>query len=104
MVYKLKVWRLPASTPQGRGKAMINLLPLEQGETINTIMPLPEDEARWAQQHVMFATRSGSVRRNELSDFIQINRNGMIEMKFEGDDEGRSEEHTSEIQSLMRNS
>lgn len=90
MVYKLKVWRLPASTPQGRGKAMINLLPLEQGETITTIMPLPEDEASWAKQHVMFATRSGSVRRNELSDFIQINRNGKIAMKFEGADEGDS--------------
>ncbi len=88
MVYKLKVWRLPASTPQARGKAMINILPLKQGETITTIMPLPEDEASWAQMHVMFATRNGSVRRNELSDFVQINRNGKIAMKFEGEDEG----------------
>jgi DNA gyrase subunit A len=88
MVYKLKVWRLPASTPQARGKAMINILPLEQGETITTIMPLPEDEASWAKHHVMFATRHGNVRRNELSDFIQINRNGKIAMKFEGEDEG----------------
>jgi DNA gyrase subunit A len=90
MVYKLKVWRLPASTPQARGKAMINLLPLRQGETITTIMPLPEDEAIWANHHVMFATRNGSVRRNELSDFVQINRNGKIAMKFEGEDEGDS--------------
>ncbi|MGB3810303.1 MAG: DNA gyrase subunit A [Parvibaculum sp.] len=88
MVYKLKVWRLPASTPQARGKAMINLLPLEQGETITTIMPLPEDETIWANHHVVFATRKGRVRRNELSDFVQINRNGKIAMKFEGDDEG----------------
>ncbi|MCE9649298.1 MAG: DNA gyrase subunit A [Parvibaculum sp.] len=90
MVYKLKVWRLPASTPQARGKAMINLLPLRQGETITTIMPLPEDETIWANHHVMFATRNGSVRRNELSDFVQINRNGKIAMKFEGEDEGDS--------------
>jgi len=83
MVYKLKVWRLPLSTPQARGKAMINLLPLDQGETITTIMPLPEDEASWAKLHVMFATKSGGVRRNELSDFVQINRNGKIAMKLE---------------------
>jgi DNA gyrase subunit A len=83
MVYKLKVWRLPASTPQARGKAMINLLPLEQGETITTIMPMPEDEASWAKLHIIFATRSGGVRRNELSDFVQINRNGKIAMKLE---------------------
>ncbi|MEN6543101.1 DNA gyrase subunit A [Parvibaculum sp.] len=88
MVYKLKVWRLPQATPQSRGKAMINILPLKQGETITTIMPLPEDEKSWAKLHVMFATLKGSVRRNELSDFVQINRNGKIAMKFEGDDEG----------------
>nr|WP_246176861.1 DNA gyrase subunit A [Parvibaculum sedimenti] len=90
MVYKLKVWRLPQATPQSRGKAMINILPLKQGETITTIMPLPEDEESWAKLHVMFATRKGSVRRNELSDFVQINRNGKIAMKFEGEDEGDS--------------
>ena len=88
MVYKLKVWRLPQSTPQARGKAMINLLPLEQGETITTIMPLPEDEGKWDELFVMFATRSGGIRRNKLSDFIQINRSGKIAMKL--DDEGDS--------------
>ena len=88
MVYKLKVWRLPQSTPQARGKAMINILPLQQGEYITTVMPLPEDEESWDNLHVMFATRSGNVRRNKLSDFVQINRNGKIAMKFEGDDEG----------------
>ncbi len=88
MVYKLKVWRLPLSTPQSRGKAMINLLPLKQGETITTVMPLPEDEESWAKLHVMFATRNGHVRRNELSDFVQINRNGKIAMKFEGANAG----------------
>lgn len=86
MVYKLKVWRLPQSTPQARGKAMINILPLKQGETITTVMPMPEDEASWESLHVMFATRNGGVRRNKLSDFVQINRNGKIAMKFEGED------------------
>ena len=86
MVYKLKVWRLPQSTPQARGKAMINILPLQQGEFITTVMPLPEDEESWDSLHVTFATRRGHVRRNKLSDFVQINRNGKIAMKFEGDD------------------
>lgn len=93
MVYKLKVWRLPAATPQGKGKAMINLLPLKQGETITTVMPLPEDEDSWAHLHVMFATRSGSVRRNDLSDFVQINRNGKIAMKLEDDGDGIVDVH-----------
>jgi DNA gyrase subunit A len=85
-VYKLKVWRLPVGTPASRGKAFINLLPIEVGESITSILPLPEDEATWDQYDVMFATRSGNVRRNKLSDFVQINRNGKIAMKLdEGD-------------------
>ena len=69
-----------------RGKALVNLLPLEQGERITTIMPLPEDEASWDELDVMFATALGSVRRNKLSDFVQVNRNGKIAMKLdEGD-------------------
>ena len=86
LVYKMKVWRLPQAAPQARGKALINLLPLQQGETITTIMPLPEDETTWADFDVMFATTRGTVRRNKLSDFVQINRNGKIAMKLdEGD-------------------
>ncbi|MBI1239461.1 MAG: DNA gyrase subunit A [Alphaproteobacteria bacterium] len=86
MAYKLKVWRLPQSTPQGRGKAMVNLLPLSPGETITTVMPLPDDEASWGALNVMFATRSGNVRRNELSDFVNVNASGKIAMKLdEGD-------------------
>ncbi|WP_434058510.1 DNA gyrase subunit A [Coralliovum pocilloporae] len=86
IVYKMKVWRLPLAAPQSRGKALINILPLEAGETINTIMPLPEDENSWGELDVMFATQSGSVRRNKLSDFVQVNRNGKIAMKLdEGD-------------------
>jgi DNA gyrase subunit A len=83
IVYKEKVWRLPVGTPQSRGKALINMLPLQQGERITTIMPLPEDEASWAELDVMFATTRGTVRRNKLSDFVQVNRNGKIAMKLE---------------------
>ena len=81
MVYKLKVWTLPQGAPQSRGKAMVNLLPLEPGETINTIMAMPEDEDTWSSLHVMFATTFGNVRRNELSDFVRIASNGKIAMK-----------------------
>ena len=86
IVYKLKVWRLPQAAPQARGKALINILPLQQGEHITTIMPLPEDEDSWDELDVMFATRAGTVRRNKLSDFIQVNRNGKIAMKLDGED------------------
>ncbi len=83
IVYKEKVYRLPIGTPQSRGKALINMLPLEAGERITTIMPLPEDEATWENLDVMFATTRGTVRRNKLSDFVQVNRNGKIAMKLE---------------------
>jgi DNA gyrase subunit A len=85
IVYKEKVWRLPIGTPTSRGKALINMLPLERGERITTIMPLPEDEDSWANLDVMFSTTRGTVRRNKLSDFIQVNRNGKIAMKLEED-------------------
>ncbi|NDH61981.1 MAG: DNA gyrase subunit A [Alphaproteobacteria bacterium] len=88
IVYKLKVWRLPVGTPQARGKAFVNLLPLDEGETISAVMPMPEDEASWATLHVMFATARGGVRRNELSDFVSVNQSGKIAMKFEGEDAG----------------
>ena len=83
MVYKLKVYKLPVGTPQSRGKAMVNLLPLKGRETISTVMPMPEDESTWAQLNVMFATSGGDVRRNDLSDFVSINRTGKIAMKLE---------------------
>jgi DNA gyrase subunit A len=86
MVYRMKVWRLPLGTPQSRGKAMINILPLDQKERITTILPLPEMEEGAAKPFLMFATQSGTVRRNELDDFEQINRAGKIAMKLdEGD-------------------
>jgi DNA gyrase subunit A len=86
MVYRLKVWRLPVGNPQSRGKALINLLPLEQDERITTILPMPETAAEAEGQYLMFATRSGTVRRNEISDFEQINRAGKIAMKLDPGD------------------
>jgi DNA gyrase subunit A len=86
-VYKEKVWRLPMAAPNARGKALINILPMEQGERITTIMPLPEDESSWSELDVMFATTGGNVRRNKLSDFVDVRRSGIIAMKL---DEGES--------------
>ena len=86
MAYKMKVWRLPVAVPQARGKALINLLPLDKDESITTILPLPEDEMSWAKLDVMFATNGGTVRRNKLSDFVEVRQNGKIAMKLdEGD-------------------
>jgi DNA gyrase subunit A len=86
MCYRMKVWRLPASTPQAVGKALVNLLPLAQGEVITSILPLPEDAETWGTLQLAFATRSGRVRRNALSDFENINRNGKIAMKLDDGD------------------
>jgi len=86
MAYKLKVWRLPEARIQGRGKAMVNLLPLQDGERITTVLPLPEDEAEWEKLNVVFATKSGDVRRNELSDFLNVRANGKIAMKLDAGD------------------
>jgi DNA gyrase subunit A len=82
-VYKEKVWRLPQAAPQARGKALINILPLEQGELVTTVMPLPEDESTWRDLDVMFATTRGTVRRNKLSDFVDVRRSGIIAMKLD---------------------
>jgi len=85
IAYKMKVWRLPLAAPQARGKFLNNLLPLQDGERITSILLLPEDEASWETLDVMFATTRGTVRRNKLSDFVQVNRNGKIAMKFDED-------------------
>ena len=86
MAYKMKVYRLPLSTPQAIGKALVNLLPLSAGERVTSILPLPEDEASWDKLDVMFSTESGGVRRNRLSDFVEVRQNGKIAMKLdEGD-------------------
>ncbi len=86
-VYRMKVWRLPEGGPATRGRPMVNLLPLGPGETISTVLPLPEDEAEWGKLHVMFATAKGSVRRNSMDAFTNVPSNGKIAMKFEGGDE-----------------
>jgi DNA gyrase subunit A len=83
IVHRLKVYRLPLSSPTARGKAFVNLLPLTDGETISAILPLPEDETSWDQFFVMFSTSHGTVRRNRLSDFANIRSNGLIAMKLE---------------------
>jgi DNA gyrase subunit A len=85
-VYRLKVWRLPEGGPATRGRPMINLLPLADGETISTVLPLPEDEDEWGALHVMFATAKGSVRRNSMDAFTNVPTAGKIAMKFEGED------------------
>jgi DNA gyrase subunit A len=87
-VYRQKVWRLPEGGPATRGRPMVNLLPLAQGETIQTVLPLPEDEDTWADLHVMFATANGTVRRNSMDAFTNIPSNGKIAMRFdEGSDD-----------------
>ncbi len=86
MVYKLKVWRLPEARIAGKGKAMVNLLPLSEGERITAILALPENEGEWDKLNVVFATKSGDVRRNALSDFVQVNKSGKIAMKLEPGD------------------
>ena len=86
MAYKLKVWKLPIGGPNTRGKALVNILPLDSDEKINSIMGLPVDEESWKDLDIMFAARSGGVRRNSLADFTRVNRGGKIAMKpAEGD-------------------
>lgn len=82
-VYRYKVWRLPEGGPATRGRPMINLLPLAPGETISTVLPLPEDLSEWSRLHVMFATQHGLVRRNAMDAFTNVPSNGKIAMRFE---------------------
>ncbi|UZW56449.1 DNA gyrase subunit A [Sphingobium sp. JS3065] len=88
-VYRLKVWRLPEGGPATRGRPMVNLLPLSPGETIQTVLPLPEDEDSWKDLHVMFATANGTVRRNSMDAFANIPSNGKIAMRFDDDSDDR---------------
>ena len=88
-VYRLKVWKLPEGGPQTKGRPMINLLPLADGETISTVLPLPEDETEWANLHVMFATAKGGVRRNSMDSFTNVPSNGKFAMKFDEDSDDR---------------
>ena len=88
-VYRLKVWKLPEGGPQTKGRPMVNLLPLADGETISTVLPLPEDESEWADLHVMFATARGGVRRNSMDSFTNVPSNGKFAMKFDEDSDDR---------------
>ena len=88
-VYRLKVWKLPLGSPTAKGRPMVQLLPLAAGETITTVLPLPEDEAEWARLHVMFATAHGSVRRNSMDAFANIQSNGKLAIRFEDGDDDR---------------
>jgi DNA gyrase subunit A len=88
MVYKLKTWRLPMGSRASRGKAIVNILPIEPGTGIAAVMPVDRDEDHWDELQVVFATDRGTVRRNALSDFANVMRNGKIAMKFEGESEG----------------
>jgi DNA gyrase subunit A len=81
-VYRMKVWRLPEGGPNTKGRPMVNLLPLAEGEAISTVLPLPEDETEWAALHIMFATAHGTVRRNSMAAFTNIPSNGKIAMRF----------------------
>jgi len=97
-VYRMKVWRLPEGGPNTKGRPMVNLLPLAEGETISTVLPLPEDEAEWGGLHIMFATRHGTVRRNSMDAFTNVPSNGKIAMKFvAGDNEEEEEDLTDRL-------
>jgi len=85
MVYKLKTWRLPLGSRTAKGKAIVNILPIPTGVSIAAIMPVDRDEKEWDDLQVVFATSAGTVRRNKLSDFTNVMRNGKIAMKFEGE-------------------
>ena len=90
-VYRMKVWRLPEGGPNTKGRPMVNLFPLAEGETISTVLPLPEDEAEWGGLHIMFATARGTVRRNSMDAFTSIRAGGKRAMRFGNDDDGDNE-------------
>ena len=100
-VYRMKVWRLPEGGPNTKGRPMINLLPLAEGEKISTVLPLPEDENEWGGLHIMFATAHGTVRRNSMAAFTNIPTAGKIAMRFgtsavEGADNGDDSEEQAD--------
>jgi DNA gyrase subunit A len=100
-VYKLKVYRLPLGNAQGRGKALVNIFPLAEGERIENFMRMPEDETLWDQMHIFFATAKGNVRRNDLSDFKSVMSNGKIAIKLEEGDSLVSVKSCSETDHVL---
>ena len=97
-VYRMKVWRLPEGGANTKGRPMVNLLPLAEGETISTVLPLPEDEAEWGGLHIMFATAHGTVRRNSMDAFTNVPTAGKIAMRFGAAAGDESESDDSEEQ------
>ncbi len=85
-VYSLKLYKLPLGTPQSKGRPIVNLLPLKEGEVITNIMPMPENQEEWDNMHIIFATSKGNIRRNDLSDFKKIQANGKIAIRMDEDD------------------
>ncbi|MFC7537592.1 DNA gyrase subunit A [Sphingomonas sp. GCM10030256] len=96
-VYRMKVWRLPEGGPTARGRPMVNLLPLSEGEVITTVLPLPEDEDSWSDLHIMFATAHGTVRRNSMDSFRNIPTAGKIAMRFGSTEDGDGEDVTDRM-------
>ncbi|NHO31632.1 DNA gyrase subunit A [Acetobacter fallax] len=84
--YREKVWRLPEASPTAKGRALVNLLPDLGSDSITAVLPLPQDEDLWEALHLVFATASGGVRRNRLSDFRNIRSSGLIAMKLDEND------------------
>ena len=95
-VYRMKVWRLPEGGPTAKGRPMVNLLPLAEGETISTVLPLPEDEAEWGGLHIMFATARGTVRRNRMDAFASIRTAGKRAMRFGESDSDSDEDNAND--------
>ena len=85
-VYSLKLYKLPLGNPQSKGRPIVNILPLKEGEVITSIMPMPENQEEWDNMHIMFATSKGNIRRNDLSDFKKIQSNGKIAIRLDEDD------------------
>lgn len=100
-VYRMKVWKLPEGGPTAKGRPMVNLLPLAEGETITTVLPLPQDEGEWGGLHIMFATARGTVRRNSMDAFTNVPTAGKIAMKFGNSDDGEEEGEDSSLDRLM---
>jgi DNA gyrase subunit A len=100
-VYKEKVWRLPVAAPQARGKALINILPLQQDEIITTIMPLPEDEAKWSGLQLMFATTNGIVRKIALKHYVEVRPSGLKAIKLEDGDSIAGVELCSDVDDVL---
>ena len=87
IVYKLKTWKIPEGSNQSKGKSIHNILPIENDTYLSSIMPLPENEEEWSKLNIVFITKLGKIRKNNLEDFKNIQSNGKIAMKLDKGDE-----------------